>query len=152
MDYIKQFYNATATHNYIFGVLQGGRVKIYFVTLNLDGYRIIFNEKPTHAKRQVIIKYRSTKDKIKYLERYALKTIDFISESELKAARRTRINKNGQSYQENCGDCLEWLLSKAFNTKQNAKSNLKHTKGGDLIIDGVPWQVKYEKGGITVEG
>ena len=36
-NYVKNFYEKTFTHNYILGVAKGGRVKAYFVTLDLEG-------------------------------------------------------------------------------------------------------------------
>ena len=149
-NYVKNFYEKTFTHNYILGVAKGGRVKAYFVTLDLEGYGIIFNEKPTTAKRQTVIKYRSTVAKIAYLESKASRVIDLISEDELKNSRRTKINRQGKAYIENCGDCFEWLMAKMLKGEQNEKSNLKHTDGGDITINGEAWQVKYEKGAITV--
>jgi hypothetical protein len=150
LNILEAYYNATATHNYIFGVAYKGRVYTYFVSLDLDGYAVMFNEKPTTASRQTVIKYRSTATKRAWLESHATKVIDFISEENLKASCRTKINRHGKAYIENCGDCLEWLLAVYFGVNQNEKSNLKHTEGGDLVIDGVPYQVKYEKGAITV--
>lgn len=147
---LERFYKSTATHNYIFGAVKGGRVFTYFVTLDMDGYAIMFNEKPTTAKRQTVIKYRSTRKKLEWLEAHATQVIDFISVEDLKHSCRVKQNRNGKTYVENCGDCLEWLLAKYFGIKQNEKSNLKHTDGGDLTIDGIAYQVKYEKGGITV--
>lgn len=149
-EYLINYYEQTATHNYIFGVLSGGRVKAYFVTLDLEGYGIIFNEKPTTASRQIVVKYRSNKAKIAYFESIAEKVIDLMSEEELKASCRSKINRYGKTYTENCGECFEWLLGEMLNGKQNAKSNLKHSEGGDLEINGKQWQVKYEKGAITV--
>lgn len=150
MDYINDFYNATATHDYVFGVLRNGRVKAYFVTLDLDGYRIVFSEKPTMAQRQTVVKYRSNRAKIAYFETIATRVIDLMTVEELKAACRVKINRYGKPYTENCGECFEWLIAKFTNGTQNDKSNLKHTDGGDLVIDGKAWQVKYEKGAITV--
>ena len=150
LNILEAFYNSTATHNYIFGVAYRGRIYAYFVKLDLNGYMVMFNEKPTTAKRQTVIKYRSSKAKRDWLEAHASKVLDFISEEDLKASCRTKVNRYGKSYIENCGDCLEWLLAKYFGINQNEKSNLKHTDGGDLVIDGIAYQVKYEKGAITV--
>jgi hypothetical protein len=41
-------------------------------------------------------------------------------------------------------------MAKMLKGEQNEKSNLKHTDGGDITINGEAWQVKYEKGAITV--
>ena len=144
---LERYYNSTATHRYIFGVLRGEKVTAYFVTLDLDGYRKIFNEKPTTAKRQIVIKYRSTAEKIRYFESIAEKVIEI---GEIKSLCRTKTNRHGQTYTENCGECFEWLLAEMLQTSQNEKSNIPHTQSGDLIWNGKPWQVKFEKGGISV--
>ena len=153
MDYIKQFYNTTATHNYIFGVLNNAtkRVTVYFVNLDLDGYRVLFNEKPTTAQRQTVIKFRSSKAKVAYLNKRAKRIEDFMSEAELKASRRTKTNRYGKAYQENCGEALEHMIAVKFGGKENTVSNLKHSDGGDIEIDGIQYQVKYEKGAITIK-
>lgn len=150
LNILEAYYNATATHNYIFGVAYNGRVTAYLVSLDLDGYTVMFNEKPTTASRQTVIKYRSTATKRAWLKAHATATLDLVSIEELKASCRVKQNRYGKTYTENCGECFEWLLAKRFGTSQNGKSNLKHTDGGDLVIDGVSYQVKYEKGAITV--
>jgi hypothetical protein len=150
LNILEAFYNSTSTHNYIFGVAYNGRVKAYLVNLDLNGYAVMFNEKPTTASRQTVIKYRSTKAKREWLEVHATENFDLISEEELKTSCRQRINRHGKAYTENCGECFEWLLAEYFSVNQNEKSNLKHTDGGDLVINGIAYQVKYEKGAITV--
>jgi len=150
MTILEKFYHATATHSYIFGADCGGTVRVYMVTLDIDGYGVIFNEKPTTAKRQMVIKYRSTRAKREWLEIHASKAFDLLTVEELKANCQERVNRYGETYTENCGDCLERLLAEYFGVPQNEKSNLKHTDGGDLVIDGIAYQVKYEKGGIAV--
>lgn len=150
MDYITSFYQSTATHDYLFGTAQNGRIIVYRVRLPLDGYRIIFNEKPTTASRQMVIKFRSTRAKVAYLESLATERIDLCTEDELKSKCRTRLNRHGKPYTENCGECLEWLLAERYRVQQNAKANLSHKDGGDLEIGGIRYQVKYEKGAITI--
>ena len=152
MDYLKKYYQTTATHNYILGAVTGGKIRVYFITLDLNGYRTIFNEKPTQAKRQMVIKYRSTKAKLKYLESHATKKVDLMGTSDLEKLKRQKVNKYGKPYTENCGECFEWQIAQRFGGVQNKYTALKHTDGGDLVIDGVAWQVKYEKGAIMVEG
>lgn len=152
MDYIANHYNKSGTHNYIFGVTRKGFVKAYAVTLDLNGMRLMFNEKPTTAHRQTVVKYRSTVAKVEYLESHAERVIEVCTEVELKSRCREKINKHGKTYTENCGECFEWLMAEMLGATQNEKSNLKFTEGGDLWIDGKSYQVKYEKGAITIEG
>ena len=150
MDYIANYYNNAFTHSYIFGVNENGKVKIYFITPTLDGFRLLFNEKPTTAKRQTVVKFRSTKVKREYLQQYATQVVDLCTIEALKNARRVRLKKDGTTYTENCGECLEWLIAERYGVKQNDKSNLSYTDGADLVIDGIGYQVKYEKSGIVV--
>lgn len=152
MHYLEKFYHSTATHSYLFGTAQNGRVIVYRVRLPLDGYYLIFNEKPTTASRQTVVKFRSTRAKVAYLESIATERIDLCTEEELKGKCRTRLNRYGKPYIENCGDCLEWLMAERYGVKQNEKTNLSHKEGGDIEIDGEPYQVKYEKGAITIGG
>lgn len=148
---IKKYIQNTATHNYIFGVCRQGRVTAYFVEgLTENEYRLIFNEKPTTAKRQTVIKFRSTASKVDFFKVRATRTIEMGTQEELQAQRRTRINRQGKPYIENCGDCFEYLMAQTLQVAQNASANLSHTQGGDLNWNGKAWQVKYEKSGIAV--
>ena len=148
--YLTNHYNQSATHNYIFGAEQGGRVKAYMVKLDIEGFRFIFSDKPTVSKGSSVVKYRSTKAKREWLEQNATQVINLCTIDELKKACRTRVNRYGKEYTENCGECFEWLMACYFGVEQNEKANLKFTDGGDLCINGIPYQVKYERAGITV--
>ena len=148
--YLKNHFEQSATHNYIFGVEHNGKVSAYMIGLDYDGFKLMFSDKPTESKRCTIVKYRSSAKKISYLELNATQRIEIGSIEYLKAMRRTRVNRFGKEYVENCGECFEWLLAERFGVKQNEKANLKFTDGGDLEINGVSYQVKYERAGITV--
>ena len=63
---------------------------------------------------------------------------------------RIKINKKGNPYRENRGEYFEYLMSQVLGVEQNDVSNLGHTKGGDLVFEGVAYQVKYEASGIAV--
>ena len=147
---IENYYNSAFTHYNIIGTARNGYVKAYLIKLDLDGYKIIFSDKPCTSKRQTVIKYRSTKEKVEYLTAHALQVIDLCTEEELKAKCRTFINKKGEERKENCGECFEWLMAQYFGVSQNEKSNLSYKDGGDIVVNGIPYQVKYEKSGIAV--
>lgn len=147
---IENYYNTASTHYNIIGTARNGYVKAYLINLDLDGYKVIFSDKPCKSSRQIVIKYRSSKVKVNYLTSHALQIIDLCTEEELKAKCRTLINKKGEEYTENCGECFEWLMAEYFGVKQNDKSNLSYRDGGDIVINGIPYQVKYEKSGIAV--
>ena len=64
-------------------------------------------------------------------------------------SRRIKTNRKGIEYKENRGEYFEYLVAQKFNAIQNEKSNLKHTEGGDIEINGIPYQVKFEGAGIA---
>jgi hypothetical protein len=132
------------------GAEQGGRVYAYVVRLDLDGLRLLFADKPTTSKRLTVIKYRSTRAKIAYLESQAVQIIDLCTIAELKSQCRQKVNRYGKPYTENCGECFEWLIAERLGGVQNEKANLKHTEGGDITVNGIAYQVKYERAGIAV--
>lgn len=147
---VEKYYNSASTHYNIIGAARDGYVKAYLIKLDLDGYKTIFSDKPCQSKRQTVIKYRSSKTKVEYLTAHALQIIDLCTEQELKDKCRTFINKKGEERKENCGECFEWLMAQYFGVSQNEKSNLTYREGGDMVINGIPYQVKYEKSGIAV--
>lgn len=145
-------YLATAyTSHFIMGCDENGKVNAYLVELNIDSLCLLFSDKPTTAKRQTIIKYRSTRAKQNWLKKNAIYSFELCSTDELKASCRVKTNRKGEPYTENCGECFEWLLAKRFGIEQNEKANLSHKDGGDLVINGIAYQVKYERAGIAVE-
>ena len=147
---IEKYYNSAFTHYNIIGAARNGYVKAYLIKLDLDGYKIIFSDKPCMSKRQTVIKYRSTKEKVDYLTAHALQVIDLCTEQELETKRRTLINKKGEPRKENSGECFEWLMAQYFGVSQNEKRNLSYKDGGDIVVNGIPYQVKYERSGIVV--
>jgi hypothetical protein len=42
------------------------------------------------------------------------------------------------------------MLARRYGVKQNSAANLAYTMGGDIVINGVPFQIKYERAGIAV--
>lgn len=139
------------THYYIIAVEWQGSVECYLIQLDLNGLHIIFSDKPTYSKGQTVIKYRHSKAKRDYLMANAIDSFVLCTVEELKAKCRIRTKKNGETYIENCGECFEWQMAELFGVKQNDKANLSYRDGGDLVINGIHYQVKYERAGIAVE-
>jgi hypothetical protein len=151
--YTKQLNNylqEAFTPYFAMGVVSGQLVRVYLLRLDLQGLAVVFSDKPTQSKRQTVIKYRSTKAKREWMESHALQAFDLCTLADLEKARRHRVNRKGETYQENCGECFEWLLAERFGVSQNEQANLSHRDGGDLEIGGIPYQVKFEKAGIVV--
>lgn len=147
---IDTYFFTSATHHYCIGVEHRGHVTAYLVHLDLNGLRLIFSDKPTQSKRQLVIKYRSNSAKRAYLEEHATQVLDLGTLDAFKASRRVRLNKDGKPYVENCGEYFEYRIAEWFGVAQNELSNLKYTDGGDLVINGIAYQVKYERSGIAI--
>jgi hypothetical protein len=145
-NYLQEAY----TPYFAMGAVCDGLVRVYLLRLDLQGLMVVFSDKPTQSKRQTVIKYRSTKTKREWMESHALQVFDLCTLADLEKARRYKVNRKGEIYQENCGECFEWLLAERFGVSQNEQANLSHKDGGDLEIGGVPYQVKFEKAGIVV--
>ena len=149
--YILRHWQTAYTHWYIIGVEWQENVEVYLIELTANGLALIFSDKPTISKGQTVVKYRHSKTKRDYLIANAIDSFTLCTIDELKARCRTRTKKNGETYIENCGECFEWQMAERFGVKQNEKPNLSHKDGGDLIINGIAYQVKYERAGIAVE-
>lgn len=149
--YILRHWQTAYTHYYIIGVEWQGNVEVYLIELSVDGLALIFSDKPTYSKGQAVVKYRHSKAKRDYLIANAIDSFTLCTIDELKARCRTKVKKNGESYVENCGECFEWQMAERFGVKQNDKANLSYRDGGDLVINGIHYQVKYERAGIAVE-
>jgi hypothetical protein len=139
------------THHYIMAVEWQGNVEAYLIELDLNGLHIMFSDKPTYSKGQTVIKYRHNKAKRDYLIANATDSFILCTVDELKTKCRVKINRKGEQYTENCGECFEWQMAERFGIKQNEKANLSYREGGDLVINGIHYQVKYERAGIAVE-
>jgi hypothetical protein len=147
---MKNHFETAATHNYIMGVEHNGKVTAYAVTLDFSGFCFLFSDKPTESKRATVVKYRSNKAKREYLASHATAVYEVCTIEELKSSCRVKTNRYGKTYTENCGECFEWLMAKLMGGRQNDKANLKYTDGGDITVNGIAYQVKYERAGITV--
>ena len=91
----------------------------------------------------------SNKKKVAYMESHCSLKIALCTVEEFENSRRTKVSRKGVEYVENRGEYFEYLVAEKFNVIQNEKSNLKHTDGGDVEINGIAWQVKYEGAGIA---
>lgn len=149
--YILRHWQTAYTHYYIIGVEWEGNVEVYLIKLSAEGLALIFSDKPTYSKGQTVVKYRHSKAKRDYLKANSIDSFTLCTIDELKARCRVKPKKNGETYTENCGECFEWQMAEWFRVKQNDKPNLSYKDGGDLIINGMHYQVKYERAGIAVE-
>lgn len=149
-EYLKIYAKRAYTNNYIVGVARRGVVYAYFITLDGDGLARLFTEEDTNKDGDTL-RYRSTAKKVRYLEEhgtpYRLSTLE-----DFEASREWYTAKNGKVKQRDRGYTFERLLAVRFGGTLATAENLKYTDGGDIVINGVAYQVKYERSGITVGG
>lgn len=149
-NYLQVYAKNAYTSHYIIGVARRGTVYAYFITLDGDGLAQLFTEEDSN-KDGDCLRYRSTAKKVRFLEEYGtahrLSTLE-----DFEASREWYTAKNGKVKQRDRGVTFERLLAVRFGGTLATAENLKYTDGGDIIIDGVAYQVKYERSGITVGG
>lgn len=134
-----RFYNGKSyTHNYIFGFRFGGNVWFVIVTaellpelLKLDkasrgaGYALRF--KPNKEQKTLLMSYGA---KVLCSEKYF---------DELTA--ESKYNK---------GEIFEKLVTE-LNGQEWEKDNVPFTEDGDLTVDGIAYQIKFEKASFINE-
>jgi len=91
------------------------------------------------------LRYEQSKAKILYLRNRADKIINLCSVAELE-----REKAKLQNTAKTLGNALELILCKELNGKQNADS-LPYDEGGDIVVNGLQYQVKYHKGSIRLK-
>lgn len=120
------------THNYIFGFVDRGtvycatataKVLPYVCTLDCasrgDGYALRF--KPT----------KSQKEMLKTCDCFALCSAEYF-EATTKASKYNR------------GEIFEKMVTEYFG-QEWFKDNVPFTKAGDLVVDGIHYQIKFDK-------
>ena len=147
---LKEYHRTTYTHNYVMGNAHNPEkmVYAYFMNLNLAELEMMFST-VTDSRGYEVVRYVSNKKKVAYMESHCTLKVALCTVEEFENSRRIRVNKKGVEYMENRGEYFEYLVAKKFNAIQNDKANLKHTEGGDMEINGIPYQVKYESAGIA---
>ena len=146
---MREYYNTTFTHNYVIGAKKNGMVIAYLITLNFEALCMFFASFTT-SRGYTVARYSSNKKKIQYLEENCIQRVELIDLETFENSRRVRVNAKGKEYTENRGEYFEYLVSQFFGVEQNDVANLKHTEGGDIEINGIAYQVKYEASGICL--
>ena len=130
-DMIKKYNDAAFTHEYIFGFQYKGNVymatvnaSVLPVILTLDkasrgaGYALRF--KPNNAQKLVLLPYAELLCSVKFFD---------------EAYVDSKYNR---------GEIFEKLVTEKFGQVWE-KDNVPFTEDGDVTVDGVAYQIKYEK-------
>lgn len=150
MDTVKTYlineYNKLAfTHSYIFGYACGGVVYSARVmdARSLLPFLTYVDRASSKNGRTHSLKYRPNSKQWTMVCAQAeeIKTICTVEYLENMRAN-TRKNK---------GQLFEELVARAYNGELETKSNLKFNNGGDMVLNGVAYQIKYIKATFTDE-
>lgn len=144
---LENYCKTTYTHKYVMGAKENNKIVAYFVELEVEGLEKMFTAQTT-SRGYKVVRYVSTKKKRAYLADHCEKRIELCTIEEFENSRRKKTSRLGNIYIENRGEYFEYLIAEKFNGIQNLVSNLKHTEGGDIEIQGIPYQVKFEGAGI----
>lgn len=134
-----RFYNAHAyTHKYILGFRLNGQV--YFVTV--DGKELDFVTKLDKASRGAgySLRFKPNKAQKNYLMSLGAEVLC----SEKMFDELKKMSKY------NFGELFEKLITE-MNGQEWTKDNVPFTEDGDLTVDGVAYQLKFEKATFITE-
>lgn len=144
---LKEYHETTYTHKYVMGAKTKTSVRAYLMDFSLEELEMMFAT-VTDSRGYEVVRYVSNRKKIEYMETHCSMKIELCDIETFETTRRHKTNRKGVEYIENRGEYFEYLIAEHFNVTQNEKSNLKHTEGGDIEINGIAYQVKYEGAGI----
>jgi hypothetical protein len=144
---LEKYCKITYTHKYVMGAKENNKVVAYFIELEVEGLEKMFTAKTT-SRGYKVVRYASTKKKRAYLTEHCEKRVELCTVEEFENSRRKKTSRLGKEYVENRGEYFEYLIAEKFSGIQNLVSNLKHTDGGDIEIEDIPYQVKFEGAGI----
>jgi hypothetical protein len=147
---LKEYHNTTFTHHYAMGSIDRKEKMVYgyLIELSLEALEMMFSS-VTDSRGYEVVRYSSNKKKVAYLEEHCIEKFALCDLETFESSRRIRVNRKGVEYKENRGEYFEYLVAQKFKVEQNDKANLKHTEGGDIEINGIAYQVKYEGAGIA---
>lgn len=145
-NYLINSYNRLVyTHSYIFGYTVKGMV---YGARVMDGANLL--------PYLTCVSTASSKNGGTYALKYRpnLKQIALINENavEIKAICTLQyLEEQFRTTKWNRGQIFETLAAKAFNAYQVDKKTAKFTESGDIVADGIHYQVKYDKATFTDE-
>ena len=144
-----EFLNSTYTKDFIIGVKNNGFVYAYIIKINETNLTALFKSR-CKSRKTLLLRYFSNKEKIELLENIASQKILVDNEDHFNISRRKKINKQGKIYTENRGEYFEYAIAKKLNASQNTSPTTPHTVAGDITLNGISYQVKFEGSGIKI--
>jgi hypothetical protein len=139
-----EWYNSnTATHDYILVFPVNGILTAFFNHVSDIG---TISKRDVASKKnggKVSVRFSPDKAQRAFIMETAMKTIPLMSVNDFENERQTtRLNK---------GQFLETIVARNTNGTLSHVSNLDFTKGGDINIGGIEYQIKTLKATFTNE-
>ena len=140
-DNMIKFYNSKAyTHKYIFGFVYNR--KVYFVHATADILCQVLKLDKASRGQGYSIRFRPNKAIKELLMSMGAQVL--CSEDYFKGlCSMSKYNK---------GDCFEMLVTEYYGQRWETRNSIPFTDDGDLTVDGIAYQIKYQDATFINEG
>ena len=146
LNYLIENYNRLAyTHNYVFGFIENG---FYYGAVVMNGSNLLYGICSTDIASEknggtIQLKYKPNKAKIALIKEQAVAILPICSVDYMEKL-------NAESKQ-NRGQIFEKLVADNMGGVQSENKRAKFTECGDIVVDGIHYQVKNVKATFTDE-
>lgn len=137
---LKMYGETTATENYIFGFYYKGKV---YVTFNNSNVLEFIASADIASKKNgggMVVRFRKNNKKASFLIENASKYFVLCSEKHFKDVHK--------SVKYNRGETFEMLMFEHYGMEYH-KDNTKYSVDGDIHINGIAYQMKFDRATIT---
>lgn len=149
-EYLKAVYSRNAyTNNYIVGTHEDGVIKAYFLkNMHFSEYSHNASSSMKNGAGSVALRYDQSRKILGILQARAVAIVPICTEAELEDLAS---HWNGKPCQKkNRGKAFERIVTEwAGQTWVDDK--IPWWAGPDIVIDGIPYQIKYDRCGFTNE-
>ena len=135
----KEYFTLAATKNFIFGRKKNGMIYAVMVENITENLLYFVTELDTTSKGEYRLKFRPNDSQWYKLFCASSKMFELCTEE--------YFDKETKKYNNNAGYTFEALVIKKLQG-QKTKNNLPFWLGGDMILNNIHWQIKYN--GATV--
>lgn len=135
-------YNEVAyTHNYIFGFTDRKNVYVSFATAEVLPYVCTLDKVSSSRKGGYSLRFKPNKTQKEILK---MQTRTFVLCSQEAFEAETKASKY------NRGEIFEKMITEYFG-QEWTKDNVPFTEDGDITVDGIAYQIKYQKATFCTE-
>lgn len=147
MDLFEMLNEIEYTHRYIFSYIEKGNIYASFVEDASDLLPLICDKgrESTKSGGGVAYHFRPNQKQRDLIKSVAVSTVYICTEKEMEESRA--------SYERhlNRGQFAEIVIARHFNGKLNDKPNADLTSGADIEINGIEYQIKFNRATVCGE-